>query len=71
MRRALIIFAVLVIVGAGAYAQSIGGSSGIGVRIGGVGGSGGGGGGGGGSCAGQLVLDYSSSCALIAQGWGQ
>ena len=22
-------------------------------------------------CANQLVLDYSNSCALIAQGWGQ
>lgn len=24
-----------------------------------------------GGCANQLVLDYSNSCALIGQGWGQ
>lgn len=29
------------------------------------------GGGGGNPCTNQLVLDYSNSCALIAQGWGQ
>lgn len=33
--------------------------------------SGSGGGSGPTPCTNQLVLDYSNSCALIAQGWGQ
>lgn len=66
--RALIALVIVLMTGA-ALAQSIGGMSGIGPRIGGAGGSGGGGGGG--SCANQFVLDYSNSCALIGQGFGQ
>lgn len=46
-------------------AQSIGGASGIGR----------GGGSGGGTpavgCSNQLVLNYSNSCALIGQAWGE
>jgi len=68
VRRALLIGSLLILVAAEAYAQSVGGGSGIGLRIGGVGGSGG-------PppvvCTNTLVLDYSNSCALIAQGWGQ
>lgn len=67
MLRAAIIVLTLALC-ANAFAQSIGGMSGIGFRIGGAGGGGGGGASG---CANQLVLDYSNSCALIGQAWGQ
>ena len=70
MNRPFLIAALIVLLGAAAYAQSIGGMSGIGLPLGGATGNSSGGGGGT-ACTNQLVLDYSNSCALIAQGWGQ
>jgi len=64
--RIFLFLLTLLCIGA-AYAQSIG-NSGIVVNIAGTGSSGGGGVV---ACSNQLVLDYSNSCALIGQGWGE
>lgn len=65
MKWALVLLG-LIAISAAADAQSVGGMSGVGGGLGL---------GGGGApvvaCTNQLILDYSNSCALIAQGWGQ
>lgn len=69
MKSLAIIVAIYGLLTALVYAQSVGGMSGIAILNSGS--SGGGGGGGGTSCANTLVLDYSDSCHLMAQAWGE
>lgn len=64
MMRALIVILALSFASV-ALAQSMGGMSGVGHRLGRGGGSSGGGGGGVSSCTTTTTLDYSNSCNLI------
>ncbi len=64
MRAAIAL--LIVMWGVAAFAQSIGGNQGIGAGL-----SGASGGAAPVGCTNQLVLNYSNSCALIGQAWGQ